>query len=320
MRKILRMLIIFFLAILILLTSAYFYLRLKGKDLIVQRIEQQLGRKVSFGSVLFSYPLTVKIGNLSVEGYGSAQQAIFSLNVPYLFIGEVYFFSIELLDPWMISTRGADEKISWIPALVQPPQTQAIGAAVTSAKSKKAGFALFARKVIVRNGTFQVFESLGDSAKLAFQIKNIDAEIGHVSFPVSKPLKTTLALKALVSGFDSRLTEEEFSMNGWVDFYQKDMLVQAKLIGANGQVGLSADMTSITNDMTVKGVMSFDFKAKTSGSSEKESRDVESFLLQALQSSGANVDLKFQFKTKMDDFKVEKVSLSGELNKESIAK
>ena len=75
MRKILRMLIIFFLAILILLTSAYFYLRLKGKDLIVQRIEQQLGRKVSFGSVLFSYPLTVKIGNLSVEGYGSAQQA-----------------------------------------------------------------------------------------------------------------------------------------------------------------------------------------------------------------------------------------------------
>jgi len=314
MRRIVKIFIIFFIIILFVLTSAYFYLRVKGKDLVVQSIEQQLGKKISFGSVNFSYPLTVKIEQISVEGYGNAKEAIFSLSLPYLLLGEVHFGHIEVVEPYILLTRQGDTKTSWIPLLAPSPPAQANeGAAPASDKKKSSSFALFAKEIVVRGGTLEVFESAGSQASRVFQLKKISAHIDRFSFPVQKPMKTSFELKALVSGFEGRFFNEEFRIAGWADFYQKDMLAKATLTGVNGQVGLKADLVSVKNDMTVKGSMSLSFNAKTS--SAEGTKNVEGLVVQALQSSGANIDLRFQFKTAMDDFKIGKISLSGELNK-----
>lgn len=313
MNKIYRIFIILFIVIFFVLTSAYVYLCFKGKDLVVQRLEQQIGRKVSFGAVSFSYPLVVKIKQLSVEGYGSAKQAIFSLNFFYLFLGEVHFDHVEIVEPYILFTRQGNEKISLVPALASSPKKEAADAALTPAQPRNTRLVLFANKVVIRDGTFMVFESLGNEAKALAQVTKINAVIGHAVFPVEKPVKTTFHLKALVSGFEGRLASEALSVIGWADFYQKDMLAQAKLTGINGQVGLSAELESVKNDMTVKGKMSLSFKTKTSPG--QETKNFEDLFVQALQSSGTNIDLSFQFKTKMDDFKANKISLSGAVTK-----
>lgn len=313
MKKIYKIGIILLVILFFVLTSAYVYLCFKGKDLVVQRLEQQIGRKVSFGVVSFSYPLVVKIKQLNVEGYGSAKQTIFSLNLFYLFLGEVHFANIEIIEPYILFTRQGDEKISLVPVLASSPKGEATGASATPIEKKTSNLVLFADKVIIRDGTFTVFENLGSEAKALVQVIKINAAIGHVVFPVGKPVKTTFDLKALVSGFEGRLANEELKVIGWADFYQKDMIAQAKLTGINGQVGMSADLESVKNDMTVKGKMSLSFKTKTV--SGQETNNFEGLFVQALQSSGANIDLSFQFKTKMDDFKASKISLSGEFSK-----
>jgi hypothetical protein len=312
MNKTLKILIILFVIVLLILTGAYAYLRVKGKDLVVQRIEEQLGRKISFEAVSFSYPLTMDVKGLSIEGYGSAKQTLFSLSLPHLFLGQVHFTSIEIIEPYVLYTQGANEKVFCSTVSTQPQNTQKTGTAIKPAKVKGPGIALYARKVVIRNGILQVFQSLGSEAKALAYLEKINAEIDNVAFPMQRPVKTNLHLKAIVSGFGGRLASEALEITGWADFFQKDMLAQARLTGINGQVGLKADLASVKNDMTVKGTMSLSFKAKTAP--EQGATNFEGLFVQALQSSGANVDLKFQFKTKMDDFKAEKISLSGAIN------
>ena len=306
MNKILKILILVFVLAVFVLTSAYVYLCFKGKDLIIRRVEQELGQKITFKSIGFSYPLTINVHGLGVEGYGSAKQAAFSLSLPHLFLGEVHFSKVEITSPSILLTRRQNEKISFVPGAAA--SAQAPGAAI---KAKTPGLSLYARSVIIHNGTFNFFESSGSEARASFGLRKVEARIEHVAFPVQRSWKTSFHLKAFVSGFGGRLNNEELAIAGWADLFKKDMLARVSLTGADGRKGLSVDLESLNNDMTVQGAMSLNFRSKTSPA--QGTKDLEGLLIQAAQASGANVDLKFRFKTKMDDFRAEKISLSGEV-------
>jgi hypothetical protein len=307
------MLIIFFVLLAFILTGAYVYLRVKGKDLVVARMEEQLGRKISFKSVGFSYPLTIKIYGLDIEGYGSAKATSLSLNLAHLFLGEIYFNAVELIEPCVVFTHSSQDKVSFIPAIAQPRQEQRSCVKCAPAKEKKKDIVIFARKITIRSGSLEVYQSSGSGAQALAQVKNIDAQIDNIAFPVLKPLKTEFSCTAIATGFGGRLDNEELKISGWADFFKKDMLAQLKITGAGGQVGLKADLSSTNNDMLVKGSMKLSFQSKAVP--DNREKNFEALFVQALQSSGADVDLSFQFKTKMDDFRASKISLSGELNK-----
>lgn len=311
MKKIVKILIILCILMLCAFTSAYFYLRVKGKDLIVQNIEQHIGKKVSFGAVRFSYPLTVKIENISVEGYGSAKEAVFSLSLPYLFVGKVHFVQISIIEPFILINRQSGERSLWNLSPKEPQAPPEKNAPMPLKKNPV--ITLFAQKIAIVNGTLEVFENNGNQTNRLLQVKKIYADADRLHFPIERPMRTNFNLKAFVSGFGDRFFNEELRFSGWADLYQKDMLAKLTLAGANGQVGLKADLASVKNDMTVKGSMSLTFSTKTS--SDKDAKNVQGLVAQALQASGANIDMHFQFKTAMDDFKVGKISLTGEVNK-----
>ena len=64
MKKFFRLFIILFIILAVLLTGGYVYLVVKGKDMIVSRLEKQLGKKVSFNSVA-SPTATIKIDGIT---------------------------------------------------------------------------------------------------------------------------------------------------------------------------------------------------------------------------------------------------------------
>ncbi len=313
MKKIIKVFIVLFVLVFCVLTSAYFYLRVKGKDLIVQNIEQHLGRKISFGAVRFSYPLTVKIENVSIEGYGSAKEAVFSLSLPHLFIGNVHFVQIHIIEPFILVNRQSNEKFFWDLSVKEPETPSAKNDSLPLKKNNP--ITLFVQKISIVNGTLEVFESSGNQANRFLQVKKISAEADHFHFPIQRPMRMNFDVNAFVSGFGDRFFNEEFHFSGWADFYQKDMAAKLTLAGASGQASLKADLVSVKNDMTVKGNMNLSFSSRIS--SDKDTRDTQGLVFKALQASGANVDMHFQFKTAMDNFKIGKISLSGEVNKVS---
>jgi len=78
-------------------------------------------------------------------------------------------------------------------------------------------------------------------------------------------------------------------------------------------VGLLADLLSDKNDLTVKGKMNLAFGQEKP---KEDSKTLEDFFVKTLQSSGTRIDIKFNFKTRMDDFQIGKVSLSGMFKEE----
>ncbi|MCX5680832.1 MAG: hypothetical protein NT079_00845, partial [Candidatus Omnitrophica bacterium] len=172
------------------------------------------------------------------------------------------------------------------------------------------------REIIIQKGYVQVSETSENETQIIFSLKNVSAKIHNAEFPIKKSVKTEFNVRGVLSGFEGRLSSEQLNISGWADFYKKDMLAKAQLTGMNGQVGLAVDLASTRNDMIVKGKMSLDFQSKAVSSDGKE-KTFEDFFVQTLQSSGVNVNLKFQFKTKMDNFSMGQISISGEINKNS---
>ncbi len=313
-----NLLLKFFGAVIILflvaLTVGFFYLKANGKDILTRAMEKQLGIKASFRSLEIFYPLTIRVREVAIQDYGTARELRISPSLLHLFSSQVFFSRIEIIEPDLIVRRKKDSGALWIS---QVPVSQSVPAKEGFVTNKEPNILIFeAQKIIVRDGRITVFESFRNESKFFAQLQGLQVEIKNFSFPFIKPERIEFRAQGNLSGFDNRFSGEEMQTFGWVDFYSKDMSAQLRLMGLDQSLGLEAEAVSANNDMTVKGKINLSFQTKTS--SRKPKANVGDLFMQAMQSSGINMDLNFQFKTKMDDFKMGQIAVSGAIKKEEV--
>ena len=301
-----------FAGIALFFTVGYFFLQTQGKDLLVQALERQLQTKITFTSFQIFYPLTIKISEVKMDGYGTARELKVSPSLLRLLSKQVYFSRVEIIDPVFIIRRDQDSPTSWIPIVHAGPVVEKRTGS-SSLEDKKASTVFSAQRIIMRNGHLTIFESAGNEARFFAELKGVQADIKHFSFPFVRPSKTEFSFQGKLSGFEGRFSGEEVKVFGWADFYQKDLLAKLQLRGMDQELGLEADLRSVKNDMTVKGKMNLAFQAKTSA--RKTTTNFSDLFAQAMQSSGMNIDLDFQFRTKMDDFQMSQIAISGSIKK-----
>ncbi|MDD3374442.1 MAG: AsmA family protein [Candidatus Omnitrophica bacterium] len=310
-----RLILIFFILFIILfglLLGGYFYLSANGKDIVIQKVEQQLNKKIVFDEIKVSFPLTLEIKNLKVEDIGSFEKITCSLNPVYFLLKQVYFPFVEIVNPNIEIHSKAKNSFS-LPSFGENKKVLGEKGASQEQDSKNNDFIIVMDRFVVRNGSFLFFNESEDEEKELFSLGKIDAMIHQVIFSQKKSLETNFDITAKLTGFDGRFNEDDLKCYGWVDFLEKDMKAKLQISGMGGQVGLLADLLSEKNDLTVKGKMNLAF---TSKEIKKDSKTFEDFFVETLQSSGAHIDMKFDFKTKMDDFQIGEVSLSGMFKKE----
>ena len=289
--------------------GGYFYLSTNGKDIVIQKVEQQLKKKIIFDEIHVSFPLTLEVKNLKVEGMGSFERVVCSLNPVYFLLRQIHFPVVEIINP--IIEIHPETKDSF-PFLVENKQILNVKETSKAKKLDNSAFIIFVDCLIVKKGSLSFFSTSDEKEKKLFSLNNINATIQEIVFPQKQSLETNFDITATLAGFDGRFNHDDFKCYGWADFYQKDMKANLQISGMGGQVGLLADLFSENNDLTVKGKMNLAF-----GSNElkEDPKTFEDFFVKTLQSSGARIDMKFDFKTKMDDFQIGDVSLSGAFKK-----
>ena len=292
-----------------LLFGGYFYLKTNGKGIIIEKVEQQLDKEIVFDSIDVSFPLTLEIKNLTIENVGSFEKVRCTLNPLYLLIRQIYFPVIEITSPSIEISQENKESFSLF--LLKQNKNSLLDEDVSVQRIlKKDTFVLFVDHLLVRNGSLVFFAvSEGEKQEL-FSLNGIEAKIQGLVVPQKNPLQTNFDINAKLSGFDRRFQNDDVKVYGWADFFQKDMKAKLQVSGMDQQVGLLVDLLSKDNDLTVKGKINLAF-GKNKPKEDPEA--FEDFFVKALQSSGARIDMKFNFKTKMDDFRMKKVELSGGL-------
>ena len=110
MKKIIKIIAIISVILIVLFVgTAYVFVKLKGKELLVAQLEQMLDKRVSIGDVRFMPPKAIEVIDLDIEGIGSAGYIYISPRLIPLMKGDIILDRVKIVKP----------KINW--QLGKPP-------------------------------------------------------------------------------------------------------------------------------------------------------------------------------------------------------
>ena len=348
--KIIKKIIILGLVVfLVIFVSAYIFVRLNGRQLIISKLSTALHRHVDVGDVGVVFPLSLSVKDLKMDGYGYVKKAVVGLGVFHLLGKNLGFSSLVLTEPQLIIHKTKDAGIIFgdLPEVQMPQETNTeavppqesagqenAGSPVQTQKSedKKEDTPRFSvDKLVIHNGAVNFFDHSSGEHVFRLTIKNINLKARDISLSSSAP-RTTFDLTAALLGREEKVSGGRIESRGWFNFAKKDMkgyLTVTDLDGrifspyydnANGKglttfvADLTANLESKANDMTVRGKLKVkELAFKAAKEKDSGSFSVEDLILGGLQSLAKEITINYHFKTKMDDFKLESLSFSGNI-------
>jgi len=317
MKSIARLIIILLLIGAILFAGVTVYLRYFGKDLLQNKLTETFQRKIEVGSLYYRFPFGCAAYNIRVENLGQVRKikALFSLGS--LFKKEVEVNYLSFTNPLIVVKKKkilSDEQ--------ELPQT---GENFVHPKSPQGttdtdGFlnAIMPQDVSIRiknlfiyDGSIH-FKGYAQSGS-SFQLDEVYLKAGNIFLPL-KNVFTTYELHAQVSAGNTKISASNLESRGWVNLQKKDLENTLEIIDAEGNAGLKASMIANNNDMTVEGeVRAQDLLLALQGQEEAStSMSANELIFSALNSLGLDMEARFSFETKMDDFKIENIAFSGD--------
>ncbi len=337
-----------FIIVTVLFTGAFIFIKAYGKVILIDKLSAAFEKPVTIGEISVAYPLGLKIRNLKVEGYGFVKEADVGLGVWHLLDRNSALSTVILIEPQVVIHHTKEGKIVFgempkeeMPVLAPPanaPEGQggAPAVAVTPApvetsvpKQKTADITI--DKLVVKNGTIDFFGHSSAENIFALSIRGVNFRSQKASFTL-EGRRVKFDLTALIVGQDKRTIGGRVESRGWINLAKKDMNGDFKIVNLDGRIfslfygetmnkrfknitaDLSAHAESTNNDMIVKGkltVKNFEFNIQE----DKETKKFfpEDLLLGSFQSMAKGMSIDFKFKTKMDNFKMESVSFSGNI-------
>jgi len=166
------------------------------------------------------------------------------------------------------------------------------------------------KQLILKQGRFQYTNSFINK-DFSFALEDVYLKAEHLSFPL-RAGRTDFNISGRLIKRGNPLSGSSVEGSGWVDVVQRNMEAKIEIIEADGSVGMTAEAVSKNNNMDVKGEVKFqNIFMKNSKQDSLDSSSVNNLIFNALSSAGVKIGAKFSFKTKMDDFRPEQVSFSG---------
>ncbi len=358
MKFILRMIAVALITLTALFVLAFVVVRANGKQMVTGKLASAFHRNVTIEHISVVYPLGIRIQNLFIDGYGSIKEIDIGFGVFYLFQKNLTFSTLVLTEPKITVRRLQDFAIVLGDApkpesdLTQGQPNDAPGAVLDSqgavaaiqapnvpAKKEirtESPIKLVVNYLVVNDGAVSFVDQSSDKV-LQFTVDHINLRARNVAFS-NDSRDTKFDFTASLAGAGEESSAGHLEGRGWLNVAQRNMKASFKLAGLNGgaflpfyqkamgdkiqdiKADLSADLESKNNDMTVKGSLQVkDFSSKKEGGEDKGDISVEDLIMSGLKSIAKEISIDFGFKTKMDRFKVESISFSGNIFDQSFA-
>jgi len=325
--KILRRFILLFVVLLIFFfVGITLFVRVYGKNLIETALTGALKRNVVLEKASYHFPLSLRARGIhiaqSLEGgkFFEAQDIIAQVSFDAIYQKRLVFDSVVFVKPLIViekikkSEDTSDERIRRY-GVVVPPDNSDLSATDNVPDSKKnpsknKQTEVSIKQLILKQGRFQYINSSIDK-DFSFSMEDVHLKAKHLIFPL-KAGRTNFNISGRLVKKGNPLSGSSVEGYGWVDIIQRDMEVKVEVIEADGSVGMIAEAVSRNNDMDVSGEVKFqNIFMGNSNQNPSDSSAVNKLIFDALSSAGVKVGAKFSFKTKMDDFRPEQISFSG---------
>ncbi len=305
----------FFVLLILFFVAATIYVRIYGKSLVEEALNVSLKRNVVLRKATYHFPLGFRAYNVqiaqSLEGGEllKIKKVIAQLSSDAIFERKFSFDLVFLIEPSLVvkgAKNSSDNKQGQAESSV-PEKSEGLIPAGVESENKEIEVSI--KKLIVRKGYLQYEDGITEKG-FSFDLEDVQLKAEQLVFPL-KPGKTGFDMSARLAKKGNPLSGSHVTGSGWIDALNKNMEAKVEVIEADGKIGLTADALSLNNDMEVKGDINIQNLLWGVNRPSSDASAVNDLVLNALSSSGVEIGASFAFKAKMDNFRVGKISFSG---------
>jgi len=311
MKLITKILIFSGLIIVLLFLAAGIYFQRNGKALVEQAFYTTFNKRVHIGHIGYQFPLGVTVAKVDIDNFARIPSVSVQFSPEVIFNpSQIKIASVVFLKPLAVIEKfGSGKKeegdagisslgqnLLEVQAPLNKEENERNREPLGEVQEDQKGLSVNIDRIIVKEG--QLYFSQNSVEKdFSFKIENFGLETNNISFPVAST-QTRFNFRGILVKKNLPFSGSHLQGQGWFNLAAKDMEGQLKVTGEDEQVGLSADVVSKNNDMTVKGNI-----------------NMNNLLSKAMDSLGFQIGGTFMFKTKMDDFQLNDISFSGNVIK-----
>lgn len=284
-----------------------------GKPIIISQIEKNLKTKATLDRVTLGFPLFINISGLKIEDLLGAEMISVSPSILGFLTGRIVLNNLELDSPEIAIVRNSDGSFN-LPYF--------------KSKGKQPPFLLAGLRI--RDGRLTFIDKKLDSQGYRIALRDININISKVAFP-----PTSLYARFNASAFLADKRDEpsgRLSASGWIDFgpknmdgrielkdidataiapYYQNIISSKKLLSA--KLNFTSELKAKNNDLTAVCHAEFTdvIYEKPLPSETQKSIDLIPNVLDLFSDASGNISLAFTINTKLDNPKIDLVSLKG---------
>jgi len=233
MRLWIKILLLLFVVALLIFSSLYLFLLLKGKPLLIGQLENLTKSKVSIGYFNISPPLTIKIKEINIEGLAKIDSLYISPSILGLVIGSVAFSEVKAIKPEFNFGQPLREaetaSVNTAGAGVGSPSVPASGVSPLLSIQR---LNLIFKRIIVKDGKLNFVDRKVSENGIRLTVKDINFNLTNFyGFPRSAI--TNFDLKGKIPWGDGK-EEGSIQAEGWINLFKKDMQATLKIENIDG--------------------------------------------------------------------------------------
>ncbi len=303
---------VFFAVFLISCLGLIFFIHARGKPLAEERFSKLFNKPVTIERIHLSWPLRLQVDDLIIPKVFSAKHVSFNMGFLFSSSPQIVLSDVILQDAVIYYLSG--EKVS-APVGTQnmsgfsPGQAGLSPAPVFSRVSP--AWRIWVRNLLLHNGHF-LYQRAKSERPFQFEIREMELKAANVTYPPGDQ-KMRFDLKGRLVSSRLPFSENLVRLWGWLDYPALNMDAQVTILQRAGEEGVTAQVKSVNNDMTINGKMNLGLLGQNLEHKPVDAVSLSDMVMGSLRSSGLELLVDFEIKTQMNDIQFDKMSFSGNL-------
>ena len=297
------------------------FVSIKGRELLTSKLHSVFQSEVIVGRVTTSFPLNLIVKDLEVKSWFKVKKVFAGMGIIDILEGNFILSDLRL--------EGIEfelEKKKRGEGTQTPVNLETVAANV--AKVQEDFFLpqhIILKRLIISNGAFTYIDHTKGEIPIKIPIKDLNVKCDNFQWPFRASEVTALQISGKVP-WENIKEQGRISLEGWINFYKKDMNVKVKIKDIDGvyiypyysswididkarvekaRLDFSSDITGLNNEVNASchlEMTQLTFKPKEGEVPQARMEKITNVVVGILKAlNQGRVVLDFNFKTKMDN-------------------
>ncbi len=295
----------------------YLFFNSLGQGFLERQLTAAFGQLVTLEYLRVNPPFGLVCDEVKVGNLFHAKSMRISFGFPDLSGRQLNINSVDLVEPvlTLVRTQGLEWKMAGTAAQPNPASSNQLPSEPKEKDKAPRATGIWINELRAHRGTVNLMDE-GHGNNFQMQLHDLELTFKKFAIPL-QPVNSEFDLTAAILKTPTPFSGSKLQARGWINYPEKNMNADVKLLDPQGKDSLQATLNSIHDDLTVNGKVKIKniitgLKPESTKSADSP-LNFEEMFFSAVQSSGVEIEASFYFQTKLDRFEIGAVSFSGNM-------